>query len=287
MNSNKYEATDFGKFPVSRSYSITFNSQLAEALDSDGFNNKYSQRLNAGLGAPSHAKTCKVGMISAQVWNFTQNIRSPVNKIYFAYTVSAVPVSLTSISIPSGYYGISELNQQIEIQLQLGGHPTNLFSFSGDSATQKIIANFNGDLTITDIYLDFTSSDSLFNILGIDQRFSPVTAPGTPAQPGDIDLFDNVAQFNAVNAFYIQMPSLIREGIPIGVIGSSVIGQVPTIARPNSLISYSPENIIWIDAEHLIGANITDIFFEITNELLESVVVLDPFNITITIEWSE
>jgi len=281
MNSNKYiQKTDENKQLVRKSYSITFNSELAIALNPDTFNNKFQVTLNNGLGVPSASKSCEVALVQAQVWNYDSNIRPPNNKLY--YKPNAIDPA-TSITIPEGYYGVDELNSQIKIQLQLNGDETDTFSFTGDVATQKIVAHFGYD----GVYLDFTQPDTLREILGFNSRYSPATAPGVPASTGDIDLADNVAAFNSVNAFLIECGGIVNDGININQIGTSIVGQVPITAGPNSLISFSPEQAIWIDCEHLIGANRTDIQFTLKNELLQDVTVLDAFNWTITIRWSE
>ena len=283
MNSNKYgnlKGIEQKEGLVTKSYSINFNSALATPLDPDGFNNKYKVVLNNGIGVPKNAKSCRVYVAQASVWNFDANVRAPVNKIYFK--PNAIDPE-TSIEIPDGYYGLTELNSQIRLQLQLGGHPTDIFSFSGDTATQQIVINFGLD----GVYLNFTPDDSIYEILGMNQRYSPITAPATPASAGDIDLGNSVAQFNSVNSFTVVCGSIVNEGVPINAIGTSILGIIPVTSPPNSIITYSPEQAIKIECDHLIGSNQTDIVWELRNELLQDVQVLDPFNFTITVEWEE
>jgi hypothetical protein len=276
MNQNKYlEESKDNLTTVTKSYSITFNSALATPLNAATFNNKFKVVLNNGIGVPINSKSCRVGLVSANIWNFDSNIREPVNKIYFEYDGNPE----TSITIPNGYYGITELNEQIKLQLNLGGFPTDLFTFSGDQATQKVVVNFNA----TNIRLNFNPDDSIFEILGMDQRYSPA---GGFANAGDVDLGDNVANFNSVNEFLIECGSIVNDGIPIGQVGTSIIGKVGITAPPNSLISASPNQVLWVDCSHLIGSNRTDITWTLKNELLEDVTVIDNFDWTVTIEWT-
>jgi len=265
---------------VTKSYSITFNSALASPLDASGDNNSYQVNLDQGIGVPLNAKSCEVALVAAQVWNYDANIEPPNNVIH--YKPNAIDPEV-SITIPEGYYGVDELNSQVRLQLNLAGQPTDLFSFTGDVATQKIIVNFGLD----GVYLNFNPIDSIRGILGFNARYSPATAPGVPATAGSVDLADNVAAFNSVNAFLIECGSIVNDGININQIGTSIVGQIPITASPNSLISYSPEQAIWIDSEHLIGANRTDIRFTLKNELLQNVKVLDAFNFTLSIRWTE
>ena len=265
---------------ITKQYSINFNSQTATAVNPSTFNNKYTTTLYNPLGAPLEAKSCKVGMVAAQVWNYDTNILAPNNKLY--YKPNAIDPE-TSLTIPNGYYGLSELQTQISLQLEIAGYAPDLFIITGDTATQKVVVRF----TYVDTYLNFTPTDSIFEILGFTNRYSPATAPGVPSVAGGVDIANNVAQFNSVNGFLIQLPNLVNDGIPTNSLGTSVIGLIPTIAAPNSLISYSPEQVIWVQADHLIGSKIFQLEFEITNELIEPVTVLDPFNFTITIEWTE
>ena len=280
MNRNKYLVESESKQLVQKSYSITFNSAIATPLNASTFNNKYQVTLINGLGVPKKARSCEVALVQAQVWNYDANVRAPINRIY--YKPNAVDPE-TFLTIPNGYYGLDEMNSQIRLQLQLGGENPDIFSLAGDSATQKIIVNFGAD----GVYLNFNPADSLKNILGFDSRYSPATAPGTPAVNGGLDVADNVAAFNSVNAFLIECGSIVNDGININAIGTSIVGQVPITAPPNSLISYSPNQTVWVDCEHLIGANRSDIQFTLKNELLQDVSVLDAFNWTVTIRWTE
>jgi hypothetical protein len=276
MNRNKFlDLTVDEKTTVTKSYSITFNSALAVPLNQDTFNNKFQVTLNNGIGVPPTAKSCRVGLVEANIWNFDSNIKAPVNKIYFEYDGNPE----ASITIPDGYYGITELNEQIKLQLNLGGFPTDLWTFSGDQATQKVVVNFNA----TNIRLNFNPDDSLFNILGMFQRYSPATGF---AQAGEVDLGDEVARFNSVNNFLIESGSIVNDGIPIGAVGTSIVGKVGITAPPNSLISYSPNQVIWVNCDHLIGSNRTDITWTLKNELLQDVTVIDDFDWTITVEWT-
>lgn len=281
MNTNKYleEKTD-SKGWIQKSYSITFNSALAVPLNPDEFNNSYKVTLNNGIGVSNNAKSCEVALVGANIWNFDANIKPPNNRLYYKPNVVDPQ---TFITIPAGYYGLNDLNSQIRLQLQLAGDDPTIFQFSGDSATQKVVVSFG----IDGAYLDFNPIDSLKEILGFNARYSPVTAPVTPAAAGDIDIADNIAAFNSVNQFLIEIGSIVNDGININQLGTSIVGQVPIIAPPNSLIAYSPNIAIWVDCPHLIGANRTDIQFTLKNELLQDVTVLDDFSFTLTVRWYE
>ena len=264
---------------TTKSYSISFSSALATPLDPNGFNNTYQTTLNQGLGVPANSKSCEVALVAAQIKNFDQNIRAPINKIYFK--PNAIDPE-TSMVIPSGYYGLNELNQQVRLQLQVLGMPTDLFQFSGDTATQIAFVTYG----LAGVYLNFNPADSIKEILGVDSRYSPITAPGVPATLGSVDIFDSIAQFDSVNAFLIICNSIAENGIPINALGTSVLGSVPVDVAPNNLISYSPEQAIWINAPHFIGSSRTDIRFSLVNELLEDVAVIEPFNFVVTIKWT-
>lgn len=277
MIQNKYLKHKDDDKLIEKSYSITFNSALAIPLNADTFNNQYKVTLFNGLGVPSNAKTCSVACVAASVWNYDQNISEPNNKIYFSYEGGGPQ----TIAISPGYYSIDDLNAQVRLQLNLGGYPTDLFSFSADNATQKVIVNFNA----ADMYLDFTPLDSIWEILGSDNTYIPTTAPGIPAQIGDVFLMSNVAAFNSVNQFLIECGSICNDGLPTNQIGTSVIAQIGITAAPNSLINYDPSQAIYIDTPHLIGSNRSDIVFSLKNEKLEDVFVIDSYSWTITIKW--
>ena len=281
MDFNKYSSSERkDSYPVRRSYSIMFNSdpRISSALNADGFNNRFRTVLNSGLGAPANAKTCRIALTQANVWNYDENLREPNTRLYFEYDGN--PQAF--ITLPSGYYGLAEFNDQVSLQLNLGGYPTDLFNFSGDTTQQKVVVTFN----YANSRLDFTPADSLQvrSILGFNARLSPLAGP---AGVGDVDVADNIAKFNSVNNFLLRMPTLLKDGIPVGAVGSSILASIPVTSPPNSLITYTPAFPSWIDCMHLIGSDITDILFELTNELLEPVAVLDSYNFILTVEWDE
>ena len=281
MNIDRYideQHTNETKGLVQKEYSIIFNSNdsIATPLNPTTFNNEYTITLNNGIGVPASARTCSVGLIGAKVWNYDQNIRAPNNKFYFKPDAGSPFVFIT---IPAGYYGLSELSSQIALQLQLAGYPSDLFNFQGDSATQRVVITFNYAGT----QIDFNPDDSIRTILGFDPRLSP-PALSTVGQP---DVSDGIAIFNSVNTFLISCPALCDDGININSIGASILGEVDVTAPPNNLISFQPNQVAWIDVPGLIGSNRSDITFKLLNEIASDVFVLDPFSFSVTIRWWE
>lgn len=268
---------------VEKSYSIIFNSNstISTPLNPETFNNEYAVNLNNLISVPSTATSCKVGIISGNVWNYDANIREfPVldsnNKFYFKPDAGTAFVEMT---IPQGYYGLSDLNTQIAIQLQLLGYDNDLFSLTGDSATQKVIINFSKAGT----QIDFIQPNTIKNIVGFDSRLSPPAL----STAGQIDVGDSVAQFNSVNSFLISCNALVGQGLPVNTVGRSILASIPVTSPPNSLVNYNPNQVAWIENSDLIGNPRSDIQFSLLNELLEPVFVLDDFSFTVTIKWTE
>ena len=265
---------------VEKSYSLILNSNpsIATALNPTTFNNEYSITLNNAVAIPPHATSCKVGLVSANIWNYDKNISASTgNKLY--YIPNAIDGQQV-LTIPDGYYGLSDLNNQISLQLQIAGYPADLFSFVGDASTQTVVITFNYDNT----QINFSPSDSLRIILGFNARNSPTAGLSTA---GEIDVGDNIAQFNSVNSFLISCPALVDDGININSLGRSIIGKVDITSQPNSLINYSPNQVLWIEVPNLVGNTRSEIKFSLLNELLQPVSVLDPFSFAVTIKWTE
>lgn len=255
---------------------IIFNSNasISTPLNPTTFNNEYAITLNNAISVPVEAKNCYVGLIAANVWNFDTNIREPNNKFYF--TPNLID-PLEQLTIPPGYYGLSDLNSQISIQLQLAGFPGDLFNLQGDAATQKVIIQFS----TADTQIDFTLTDTIREIVGFDSRLSPLA----PSTVDELDVSDNIAQFNSVNEFLISCPALVDDGIPINVIGNGILGSIAVTSPPNSLIVYNPNQVKYVSVPGLIGNKRSEIQFTLLNELLEDVTVLDPFTFTVRIRW--
>ena len=264
---------------VEKSYSLILNSNpsIATALNPTTYNNEYSITLNNAITVPPYAKSCQVGLVSANIWNYDLNISATTGNLLY-YIPNAIDGQQV-LTIPDGYYGLADLNNQISLQLQIAGYPSDLFSLVGDAATQRVVITFN----YANTQINFVPADSIRFIVGFDARNSPAGL----SVAGSIDIGDSIAQFNSINAFLISCSALCDDGININSLGRSIIGSVDILSSPNSLINYSPNQVLWIETPNLIGTIRSEIEFTLLNELLQPVTVLDPFQFAVTIKWTE
>jgi len=257
--------TDESHQGITKQFSIIFSSAIAN-YNSPNMD-KFSVTLNNPISVPKEANSCDIALYSANIWNSSPNILTGVNDV-FSYINNGVPAS---VILPEGLYSLSDYNQTIA---QLVG--PNIFTFTGNTATQKV------QVVIAENYqIDFTQPFSQKDILGFNATLvPPVNTPliVTAIAP-------NIANFNNVNAFLVTMDTL-NDGLPVNAISASILAQVPIIAPPNSLIYYEPASPIFIQTDHIIGKQISQINFGITNELLLPIKVREDWAVAVTIRYS-
>lgn len=271
MSSNKHTNTFVRKgvdenehHGITKQFSIIFSSATAN-YNSPNMD-KFSVTLNNPISVPKEANSCDVALYSANIWNSSPNIITSVNDV-FSFIVNGVPAS---VIIPEGLYSLPEFNQTIA---QLVG--PNKFEFSGNTATQKVQIEIAANYQI-----DFTQPLSQRDILGYNsQVVPPLISPVifTSTAP-------NIAAFNNVNAFLVTLDTL-NDGLPVNAKANSILSQVPIIAPSNSLIYYEPASPIWIQCDHIIGKQISQINVGITNELGLPIKVREDWAISVSFRY--
>jgi hypothetical protein len=264
---------------ISKQYSIIFNSNDALTnTDTSPDGDAFTVTLNNPLYVPPEAKSCYVGLFQASVWNSSPNVLTGVNDVfYFTYASTEY-----SIVLPQGLYSLDDLNQTINayiLDTRAGTLPNNLFTFTGNTATQKVQISLN----YIGSQIRFPSgSPSLFKILGFENGVNYPTSPSTFV--GQLALAPNIAGFNTINNFLITT-DLINNGLPVNAQSAGILAQIPITATPNSLINFNPPQIVYIQCDHLIGKARQVISFRLTDELLGKIKVLEPFNFVMTIKY--
>jgi len=235
------------KHLITKRISYVFSSNPANGangLSADG--SSFDVNLNYPISIPQKAVDVKIAVISASIWNVSPNISSLFANDLFRYNYLGV---FYNIVIPQGLYSLQALNGFLALSFTNLGHPANLVTLSGDSATQRTILTFALPSGIdNDIYVDFTVAGSVREVLGFDSRISPAAAQVA----GYSDFSDNEANFNRVNSYLITS-NLVPNSIPVNNVGSDIIVQVPITASPGSQINFSPQNPLWFDGGDLIG----------------------------------
>jgi hypothetical protein len=203
---------------------------------------------------PEHAKYCTIEVIGANIWWTVPNVSADKNNNIFEYFDGT---ATRTITIPDGLYDLPSLEQAIYIQIDniAGALPSDqTFNFVGDSATQKVVITFLS----AGLVIDWTAS-TVRDILGY-------TTGSTPSVGQDESIIgENVAAFNTISSFLIKS-NIIHDGIPVNANSSSVISSVFIDVPPGSLINYQPQNPAPVNANELIGASISNLKFNLTDQ---------------------
>ena len=245
--------------PEELSFIVTSDpSQGATNVSADG--SYFEIQLQDGLSIPQDALNINVSVEEATIWWVVPNIITGVNdKIYITGPNTSDVVQLFTVTIPTGLYDLSGLNQAIARELELLGakiDPDPLITLNSDEATQKVEIRFN----YATVSIDFSQSNTFADILGFDKiTYGPYAdAPSSILAP-------SVAQFNTVNYFLIHS-DLTNKGIRFNNNYNQTIGRVLIDVAPGSQITSAPFNPAKVNAPELGGALRTMLRFWLTDD---------------------
>ena len=231
---------------------------------------EFSVILQPPLHLPRKAYNVYLRVNQASIWNTTPNVIDGTNNRL--YVSEDAGVTYVMLLIPSGLYGVSELNTAILRALENVGY-ANLFTITADFPTQKTVINF----TTADTKIDFTQALTLRDILGFDSK----VVTGAPLN----QLGDKEANFNTVNSFIIRT-DLVDTGISVNGRGTQACAIVPITALPGSLINYQPTNPPNIPCERLSYGPQQMVTVSVTNEIGEKVIMIDEWSVVIEVVYS-
>lgn len=239
----------------SRSFPVLLSSDPKAGsvnLSADG--SSFTVVLYEPIFFPINVKyvTCEVQ--GATIWNTSPNISSALNNDTFTYNDGTGDITLT---IPKGLYDLAGFQNAIYTLINNvpAALPANqLFIFSGNAATQKVVIQFPSGTGSINWGLSTVRS-----ILGFEIT-SPTTAPA-----GQTITAPNVAGFNQTTSFLLHC-DIVRNGIPVNTIYDSICANVFIDVLPGSLINYQPQAPVQIDCSHLIGARISTLNCRLTNQ---------------------
>ena len=270
---------------VEKRYNYIFNSNSGVLLREPNkalFNVSFTSTINF----PDDATSIQIGLHSANIVNSVPNVKEGnYNKITFIVLDSGNQAIQKTITIPTGSYSACDLQKAINAGLAeeyLGFSPLPQITLLGNTATQKISIQFNE----AGMQIDWGSVnpvDSVGFILGFDEPITqPISGPSTKGQVIEAQV---AARFNwAITNFLIICNELVGDGLPLNNVGFGVIGAVPILAAPGSLIAYEARQILWIQCDQLCGQNLSSLTFELANERGELVDIIDDYNFTVVIK---
>lgn len=204
---------------------------------------------------PNNAKQVTVEVNSASVWFTHYNISASLanNLLYLDVSGDAV----YTVTLEDGLYDLSSIAHAINVSLVNQGLTSNIITFTGDTATNRVVINFSA----AGLRIDFSAANTCREILGFASAVTPVayTTASTSVYGA------SKAVFNHVDHFLIHS-DVVSSGIPINGTFSNVIARVLIDVSPGRMISYTPNEPIRVPAPELAGANITKVHSSITDQ---------------------
>jgi hypothetical protein len=270
---------------IMRQFSMVFSSDPAtgainisnSSLDAGS---RFSVNLPYPISIPVHAKACELHVSEFLGWWTMLNIFLNINDTFILY----ISGQQYKCIIPPGIYNLSNLSAAIarsysNIITDPSANPPTVaptipfpITFLSDDSTQRVILLF----TIANVYVDFTVSRSMRNILGFYGSNNVYVKNGADPQdfvPANQASFINqsiianqVAQFNIINSLLINCAELSQGGIPTNTTSLNSIAN-PKIQTPvGSQIIYEPYNPPTVNADFLIGKKISNLNFSLTDQ---------------------
>lgn len=232
--------------------------QIPFLFDSEGLatddGSTFQVNLDYTLMIPEHAKQCWITVPTATIWWTVFNITADNNILRVDDGLGG---GLQALTISPGLYDLNKLSS--EIGRQLAGAPTpinqNAFVLVPNQASQKVVIQANqAGLTI-----DFTGANTFRDILG----FGAVVIGPTAG----VEFFQapNVAQFNQLDYFLIHC-DLVSRGIRVNDSYNQTIARVRIDVPPGDQIHYEPQYIKFLEANHLISQEVSNIRLWLTDE---------------------
>lgn len=240
---------------------------------------RFSVFFDRPIIVPEHAINVHIVVQEASIWNVVPNIIEGENNILYITHFDGVVSTPYVVNIPTGLYGLHDLDSAINRELVNLGAPTNLITLAGDSSTQKTVIQINV-LPLETISIDFTPSDTFRDILGFNSQVIPPTS-------GPINIFsDNTANFNNIEYFLVSS-SLISKGISLNNNYNSVIAQILIDKPSGQQIISTPFNPPEIPANELIGTRHNKIDFWVTDQASNPINLLNEiFSIRLIITYT-
>ncbi len=261
---------------MSIEYTIPFifdsGSNDANNISSDG--SSFWVNLETPLAIPHNASYCFITVPEATVWNNISNVTTDVNdRWYVHYDGNDV-----QFTIDEGLWDTEHLNAAIKRELANNPLlPSDLFSVIPDTATSKIVIQFN----YIDTQIDFTQTDTMREMLGFDSQLVPAALTTAPIYI----TADNTAAFNNLDWFTIGS-DLVTRGIRVNSRYDQTLIKIPVIAAPGSQINFHPQNPPRIPAQELIGTRRKSFQLWLTNNNLQRVNTNnESFSVSVNIHY--
>ena len=217
--------------------------------------NKFDVNFNQEMNIPREAKNITVEVSNATIWYTSFNISAALQNNIFALDVFGEQI--WTVTIPDGLYDLSSFSHAINVGLVNQGLISNIVTFTGDNATQKVIINYS----VSGLRVDFTVINSCRSVLGFGEAVYPVAyTTATQSIYGD-----TTANFNSLDYFLLHS-DIVGGGIPDNGKSTSVVARVLITSPPGNQLIFEPRNPIRIPSQQLAGSSISRMHCWVTTQ---------------------
>ena len=235
---------------------------------------RFTGQFDRPIMIPPNARNATVELNQSSVWNTTYNMSAANNNNQIGLILDGTPVLL---EIQDGLYDIDSLEDAIDRALTNQGLTSGLVRFSGDFASQWVIAEF----TTANQQIDFRVPNACNVVLG----FETDVYPSTPTTGNQFVVAPNVASLNVLE-YVILHTDIVTTGIPVNGIFRNVIGKVLLTSDPGYLINYQPYNPIQVPIDNQIGSSISQVVCWITDHQNNPIQMNDNWSMDLIIRYS-
>ncbi len=226
------------------------------AINKSSDGSTFDVQLEQPLQIPANAQNVTLEVQTATIWWTVPNILQGVNDKFRLLEPGVNGGVLFDVFIPQGLYDLVGLAAAIEREVVAAGYTAGIFTFSGDTATQKVVITFN----IANTEIDFTAANTFRVILGFD---SQVLA--NLAVLGKTFLADNVANFNVLE-YFLMTTDLVDSGLRFNNTWNQIMARVYINVAPGSQIVYTPAWPAKSGCNKLRGRAVQTMHFTLTDQ---------------------
>jgi len=240
---------------------------------------RFEVLLDRPIRIPEKAKKATIELNSSSVWNTIRNLSAKRGNNTFTYVDTdeyGAPVPHVVI-IPDGLYDLTQLGAAINRELVNQGLDSDVFTFTGDQATQKVVVQF----TKAGQQIDLSSPNSCSELLGFEKALYP---PALTTKPVYV-IAPNTANFDAID-YWLLHTDLVGYGVPINGQYDSIISKMLITAPPGSQVTFYPPNPVHVPIYSRVGEDITRISVWISDQSGGALELIDDFSIDMIIRYT-
>ena len=223
-------------------------------ISSDG--SSFGVALDQPLVIPDNAENITLQVYTATIWWTVPNIITGVNDKIRIEEPGVNGGVLFDVFIPQGLYDLVGLSAAIEREVVDAGYTAGIFTFAGDTATQKVVITFN----VASTRIDFSVAGTFRDILGYNSQIL-----SNLLVVGKTFLADNVARFNVLE-YFLMTTDLVDSGLRVNNRWNQIMARVYIDVAPGSQITYTPFRPATSSCNKLRGQKITTMRFTLTDQ---------------------